>query len=173
MTPPPAARPDDMGELEQLAATHSEGPGIIKWRHYFDIYERHLARFRGTEVQLVEVGVYGGGSLGLWRTYLGADSHICGIDIDPGCRRFAAERVEVVIGDQGDEDFWASFLRGHPRIDIVIDDGGHLPQQQAVTLECLLPAIQPGGVYICEDIHGAFQPFHAFVDGLNGAERRS
>jgi len=51
-------------------------------------------------------------------------------------------------------------------IDVVLDDGGHTPQQQIVTLECLLPAIRPGGVYLCEDINGGFQPFHAFVDGL-------
>ena len=31
------------------------GPGIWKWSHYFDIYHKHLARFRGTNATLVEV----------------------------------------------------------------------------------------------------------------------
>jgi hypothetical protein len=35
-----------------------------------------------------------------------------------------------------------------------------------VTLQSLLPHIRPGGVYVCEDIHGPFHPFHSFVDGL-------
>ena len=48
----------------------------------------------------------------------------------------------------------------------MIDDGGHGAQQQAVTLEKLLPRIRPGGVYICEDIHGPFQPFNSLLDGL-------
>jgi hypothetical protein len=163
---PPARRSDEVSDLEALAAAHSVGPGIFKWQHYFDIYDRHLGRFRGQEVNLVEIGIYGGGSLGLWREYLGADADICGVDINPDCKRFEDEGVEVAIGDQADRSFWSGFIREHPAIDIVIDDGGHLPEQQAVTLECLLPAIRPGGVYVCEDIHGPFQPFHSFVDGL-------
>jgi hypothetical protein len=156
-----------MGALESYAVAHTHGPGIYKWEHYFDIYERHLSRFRGTDVHLVEVGVAGGGSLGMWREYLGPGAQISGIDIDPECRRFEAANTEIVIGDQASPEFWAEFLRGHPRINVVIDDGGHLPDQQATTLECLLTHIEPGGVYVCEDIHGPFHPFHAFVDGLS------
>lgn len=167
----PAAAPGtdaeaEVSPLEAYAESHRHGPGIYKWQHYFDIYDRHLSRFRGTEAHLVEVGVAGGGSLGMWREYLGPSAHITGIDIDPHCQRFAADKTEIVIGDQSSEDFWASFLAAHPRIDLVIDDGGHLADQQATTLECLLTQISPGGVYICEDIHGPFHPFHSFVDGL-------
>jgi hypothetical protein len=165
-TPLPADPPASLSDLEAYAEAHETGPGIFKWQHYYEIYERHLSRFRGQDVQLVEIGVAGGGSLGMWRDYLGPTARICGIDVDPGCRRFEADGIEIVIGDQGDPAFWGSFLHSHPRIDIVIDDGGHLPEQQAVTLESLLPAIRPGGVYVCEDIHGAFQPFQAYLDGL-------
>jgi hypothetical protein len=153
-------------DLRRYAEAHGEGPGLYKWPHYFEIYDRHLAPFRGQAITLVEVGVAGGGSIGMWRNYLGPDAQIVGIDIDPGCRRFEAEGVEILIGDQGSGGFWGSFLRGHEKIDIVIDDGGHLPEQQVATLESLLPAITPGGVYVCEDIHGPLQPFQAYVDGL-------
>jgi hypothetical protein len=153
--------------LEAYAASHTEGPGLYKWEHYFEIYDRHLSRFRGSDVNLVEVGVAGGGSLGMWRDYLGPDAYICGIDINPACKRFETARTEVVIGDQASSGFWSSFLAEHPRIDVLIDDGGHLPHQQATTLVSVLEHIRPGGVYICEDIHGAFHPFHAFVDGLS------
>jgi cephalosporin hydroxylase len=152
--------------LEAYFESHTEGPGLWKWRHYFEIYHRHLARFRGQPVRMVEIGVFGGGSLGMWREYFGADTHIYGVDIDPSCRELAGPGVEIFIGDQSDPAFWRSFLESGPRIDVVLDDGGHTPAQQMVTLECLLPAIRPGGVYICEDINGGFQPFHAFVDGL-------
>jgi hypothetical protein len=160
------SNPESINPLTAYAETHPSGPGLFKWQHYFDIYDRHLRQFRGRDVTLVEIGVFGGGSLGMWRDYLGASAHICGIDIDPKCKRFETDDIEIVIGDQGDRGFWPSFLESHPQIDIVIDDGGHLPHQQAVTLEYLLPSVQPGGVYVCEDIHGPFQPFHAFVDGL-------
>ena len=48
----------------------------------------------------------------------------------------------------------------------MIDDGGHLPEQQAVTLEALLPFMRPGGVYICEDVHGPSNAFHSSITGL-------
>jgi hypothetical protein len=165
-TPAPSTPPDQRGPLEQYAEQHTVGPGLFKWRHYLDIYDRHLHRFRGQPIHLVEVGVAGGGSLRMWRDYLGPDARISGIDIDPACTRFASEGTEVLIGDQADPEFWAKFVADHPQIDVVIDDGGHIAHQQAVTLECLLRHIRPGGVYACEDIHGPFQPFHAFVDGL-------
>ena len=54
-----------------------------------------------------------------------------------------------------------------PRLDIVIDDSGHLPSQQIPTLEAVLPHLAPGGVFLCEDIHGGAHPFHSYVDGLS------
>lgn len=163
---PAAPGPNAVSPLEAYFDAHTEGPGIFKWRHYFSIYDRHLSRFRGQPVHLVEIGVAGGGSLQMWRDYLGPDSHLYGIDIDPACKRFERDGVEILIGDQGSPAFWKRFLENSPSIDVVIDDGGHEAHQQAVTLESLLPHIRPGGVYVCEDIHGPFQPFHSFVDGL-------
>jgi hypothetical protein len=51
-------------------------------------------------------------------------------------------------------------------LDIVIDDGGHEYEQQVVSLEELLPHLRPGGVYLCEDVHGAFNLFSSYVGGL-------
>ena len=48
----------------------------------------------------------------------------------------------------------------------MIDDGGHEAYQQIASLKALLPRLAMGGVYICEDVHGGFQPFHSFVDAL-------
>jgi hypothetical protein len=163
---PPMDEQASTSPLESYAIAHRKGPGIYKWQHYFDIYDRHLSRFRGTDVHVVEIGVAAGGSLGMWSDYLGPDAHIVGIDIDPECSRFTAPSVEIVIGDQGSETFWSEFLAEHPRIDVVIDDGSHLAHHQTATLEALMSHISPGGVYVCEDIHGPFHPFHAFVDGL-------
>ena len=41
----------------------NEGRLIHKWKHYFEIYERHFARFRNTPLVFVEIGVFEGGSL--------------------------------------------------------------------------------------------------------------
>jgi cephalosporin hydroxylase len=145
---------------------HTEGPGLWKWRHYFDIYDRHFSKFVGREVHVVEIGIYSGGSLAMWRHYFGDGARIYGVDIEDACRAYEAQDVRVFIGDQGDPDFWRQFLREVPRIDIVVDDGGHHPKQQITTLKALLPRMAPGGVFLCEDIHGAAHDFHAFMDGF-------
>ena len=66
--------------------------------------------------------------------------------------------MDVFTGDQADPNFWAKFIKEVPRVDIVIDDGGHKAHQQIATLEAVLPHIRPGGVYLCEDIHWRVQP---------------
>ena len=46
--------------MNELRAYFEANPGrmIHKWLHYFEIYERYLARYRDQDVVLVEIGVY-------------------------------------------------------------------------------------------------------------------
>lgn len=152
--------------LERYFDQHREGPGIFKWRHYFEIYHRHLAKFVGKPVNVVEIGVYSGGSLGMWRSYFGPQATIYGVDIVPECRAYEGPGIRIFIGDQADPAFWADFLRQVPAIDVVIDDGGHEVSQQTASLEALLPHLSPGGVYICEDVGGRHNGFASFVHGV-------
>lgn len=153
--------------LRAFFENRKQGRGIWKWRHYFDIYERHFARFRNREVHVLEVGIYSGGSLEMWREYFGPEAHIYGVDIEPACKVYEGGPVRVFIGDQSDRAFWRQFRKEVPRLDIVIDDGGHLFYQQVATLEELLPHLQPGGVFLCEDVHGEFNPFATYAHGLS------
>jgi len=167
--PPPAVVQDETNPLDEYFDSVTEGPGIVKWRHYFPIYHRHLAKFIGHEVHVVEIGVYSGGSLPMWRSYFGDASRIYGIDIAPECRSHEQEGVEIFIGDQASPTFWEEVLRAVPRIDVVIDDGGHEAHQQIASLHCLLPHMAMGGVYICEDILGSREQFNSFADGISRA----
>src|SRR3982074_1048174 len=136
-------KPNAPGELERWFDEHTDGDGVWKWRHYFDIYERHFNRFVGREVHVLEIGIYSGGSLLMWKEYFGENAKIYGGDIHEPGRAFEDERTKVFIGDQADRSFWADVKKTAPFIDIVIDDGGHLPEQQLVTLEELLPHVRP------------------------------
>ncbi len=107
----------------------------------------------------------------MWRQYFGGNAHIYGVDIQPECLAYESDRVEVFIGDQGDRKFWQEFRTKVPRLDIVIDDGSHVPEHQRITLEELLPHLRPGGVFLTEDMHGnwvygAMNPFASYVHGL-------
>jgi hypothetical protein len=129
---------------------------IHKWHHYFEIYHRHFAEFRGRSPVIVEIGVSHGGSLQMWHDYFGPGARIVGVDVDPRCRQFEDENTTILIGDQADRGFLAD-LRGRvPHIDILIDDGGHTMLQQIATFEELYPHIQPHGIYLCEDVHTSF-----------------
>jgi hypothetical protein len=158
--------PDLANPLRAFFASHKEGPGIWKWDHYFDIYHRHFNRFRGTAVRVLEIGIYSGGSLQMWREYFGPRCQIFGIDIEPACKIYESDSVRVFIGDQSDRNFWKRLKQEVPAIDIVVDDGSHIPEHQIITLEELLPVLQPGGVYLCEDIHGTLNTFASYVYGF-------
>jgi cephalosporin hydroxylase len=143
-----------------LATYFFANPGrlISKWHHYFEIYHRHFQAFRGRSPVVLEIGVFHGGSLQMWRDYFGPGARIVGLDIDPRCRQFEEPGIEVLIGDQEDRAFLADVKRRLPQVDIVIDDGGHAMRQQIVSFEELYPHLQPHGVYLCEDIHTSVAP---------------
>jgi len=144
-----------MNDLERYFDRNT-GRLIHKWKHYFEIYDRHFARFRGRAPVVVEFGVSQGGSLQMWRDYLGAGTRYFGVDINPNCKQFEEEGVRVFIGDQGDRAFLRSVAREVPAIDILIDDGGHTMRQQIHTFEELFPQVAPDGVYLCEDVHTSY-----------------
>lgn len=165
--PSPGGEEPAPGALERYFDEYQEGPGIWKWRHYFPVYERHLCRFVGKAPVVVEIGVYSGGSLRMWRDYFGRGSRIVGVDLAPECRAYENEVTTIVTGDQSDPGVHRQVAVAAPEgIDVVIDDGGHQPHQQRAALEGLLPQLRPGGVYIVEDVLGRDNSFNAYIDGL-------
>jgi hypothetical protein len=155
-----------INRLEEFFNNRTEGNGIWKWRHYFDIYDRHLSKFIGADLSLVEIGVYSGGSLEMWRNYFGDRCKIYGVDISEECTVYEGPKIQIFIGDQEDRAFWRNFRAKASNLDVVIDDGGHSFNQQIVTLEELLPHMNAGGVYICEDVHGVENNFYKYCSGL-------
>jgi cephalosporin hydroxylase len=148
--------------LRKFFYDRATGPGIWKWDHYFDIYERHFCRFRGKPVTVAEIGIYSGGSLDMWQHYFGEQARVIGIDIEPDCRIYEREGVSVYIGNQSDKTFWKMFREAEPNVDIIIDDGSHKYRHQLLTFQEMFGHIRKGGVYLCEDIHG--YPMNDFVE---------
>jgi hypothetical protein len=139
-------------------ASNGHGRSAFKVSHYFHAYEAHLARFRERSVTMVEIGVFNGGSLEMWKKYLGPSARIVGIDIDPRCRKYEAPQIAVRIGDQGDAGFLQSVVDEFGPLDIVLDDGSHLPRDIATTFETLYPRLDRNGVYVVEDTATSYLP---------------
>jgi hypothetical protein len=144
-----------LNDLEKFFHAN-QGGQIHKLRNYFEVYERHFGRYRGTDVHVVEIGVAHGGSLHMWKDYFGPESHIYGVDIQEAARSLAFEGAEIIVGDQGDPEFLETLARQVPRIDILIDDGGHSMWQQENTFRIMFPHVASDGVYLCEDLHTSY-----------------
>jgi cephalosporin hydroxylase len=166
--PKPAAQPAGKPPGNPLRAYFdaNEGRQIYKWMHYFDIYHRHFAKFRGKEITVVEFGVFQGGSLQMWRDYFGPKAHIVGVDINPQCADMADGQTEIIIGDQEDREFLRALAERLGKIHVVIDDGGHTMQQQINTFEELWPRVTNGGVFLVEDLHTSY------IDRYGGGYKR-
>lgn len=138
-----------------------------KWEPYFEVYERHLTRYRGTEFNFVEVGVQKGGSLDMWHSFFGEGANITGIDVDPECANLVYDtpKIRVEIGDQGDAAFWDKFISENVAINVFVDDGGHYMDQQILTFEKVFPTMPLGSIYICEDCHTSYMSHNG--GGLN------
>jgi hypothetical protein len=131
---------------------------IHKWKHYFPAYEDHLSRFQNQDVVLFEIGCGGGGSLQMWKRFLGPHARIVGLDLRPECAAFSEDQIEVRIGDQSDEAFLESVLEEFGVPDVVIDDGSHVMAHINASFRYLYPRVAKNGVYIVEDLHTAYWP---------------
>ena len=140
-------------DLSRIVYGH-QGRLVYKWDHYIDIYERHLARFRNTDVRLLEIGVKHGGSLEIWRKYFGDRATIYGVDIDARCQSInQPPSINVRIGSQADQSFLLTVLDEMGGLDIVIDDGSHRVTDQRISFSVLFERLSETGVYIAEDLH--------------------
>ena len=144
-----------MNDLEKYFRENT-GRLIDKWHHYFDIYDRYFSKFRDKEIVLLEIGLFQGGSLQMWRDYFGDKVKIYGIDINEDCKQFEDENTKVFIGSQSDRKFLREVFSEIPPIDVFIDDGGHTMKQQIVSFEEGYRHIKEGGVYLCEDLHTSY-----------------
>jgi hypothetical protein len=153
-----------------------DGREANKWDHYFEIYDTYLTRFRDLPVTMMEIGVDEGGSLELWRKYLGPDSRIVGVDINPNCRDLGGDGIDIFIGDQGDRKFMASIAEQVGPFDIVLDDGSHRMEDLRASFITLFRTLKAGGLYIAEDLHTCYWPSHGgghrqkgtFIEDLKG-----
>jgi len=151
--------PPEGGPFSKFYNTRNEGNGIHKWLQYFPAYERHFGKYIGKEVHIVEIGIQSGGSMDMWKGVFGPRAHVYGCDIQPNCKAYEDNQTKIFIGDQESPAFWKDFLKEVPKIDILIDDGGHTVEQQVATLGIMLEHLAPDGIYITEDVHGSANAF--------------
>lgn len=152
-----AIDPDTMNPLENFFFNKNHNV-MTKWCHYFEVYHRHFEQYRDKPVTILEIGVFGGGSLQMWKDYFGTKCNIIGVDIMEECKNYEEDRIKIYIGSQEDRTFLQKIKKEIGHFDIIIDDGGHTMRQQITTFEELYPCLSPNGVYLCEDVMTSYWP---------------
>ena len=96
-----------------------------------------------------------GASLRMWRDYF-PDAEIFGLDNDFSAMLPETPRIYTLVCDQSNEGNLleiADILAQHGKFDLIIDDGSHQLEHQALTANTLIPRLLAySGVYVIEDV---------------------
>lgn len=114
---------------------------------YLDTYER-LFVSRKDASNVLEVGVYFGGSIELWHDYF-QNAIITGIDINTTSVKYN-ERVRLFTGNAYTTDMIAQL--SDRQYDIIIDDGPHTLDSMIYIAKNYTNLLTENGVLIIEDI---------------------
>ena len=121
-----------------------------EYHNYCVKYEKYLPFNRYDILNILEIGVFNGESLRMWKDYF-YRSQIIGIDVNPDCKKHEEERIVIEIGSQNDEDFLHDIIVKYEKFDLIIDDGSHINNDVMMSFAELFDSINHGGVYVVED----------------------
>jgi hypothetical protein len=156
-TPPPAP---DRERLDRLGRKHDTDKSRGQHR-YTDFYSNYLARYEAVALSFLEVGVFRGASLRMWDEYFShPEARLFAVDIKRKHLKNVPDspRWRSFEGDQSDRAFMREVRERTGPLDVVIEDGHHLPSHQIACFEALWPGLKSGGLYIIEDIHTSYEP---------------
>ena len=133
---------------------------------YPAVYENLFRGIRTQNLNILEIGIETGGSLGLWREYF-YNSQIYGIDIAEkdhegvSKKNFEEDRISIEIVDSTDRKVSKSVVKD-VKFHVIIDDGSHILKDQISTFENYQKRLEKGGIYIIEDFESV-ENMNAFM----------
>lgn len=138
---------------------------------YSDVYDEIFAPRKNDNINLLEIGIgtlynaesnmlfwkdkhpdyLPGASLRAFRDYF-PNGSIYGIDVQPDCMILDDERITTYIFNSTDIETISNIFLAATTFDFIIDDGDHHSDVQIKTFENFFPKLNPGGIYIIEDL---------------------
>jgi len=145
------------------------GTDKVSKHQYHTIYPLYLDKYRDTSGNMIEVGLNRSKSLKMYMELL-PNMHIYALDINPFFNISALQEIEgfdletmksdrctVIKCDQSSiDDLNDVKTKINLGIDIISDDGSHVPEHQVLTFNSLFPMLNSGGIYIIEDIETSY-----------------
>ena len=123
--------------------------------HFLKIYENYFNDFKNKKINILEIGIYEGKSLMIWKSYF-PKANIIGIDLRS--YNFKIDRIFTFQGDQTDNKFLQKVSSKFKKFDIIIDDGSHICSHVIKTFGFLFDYLKENGLYICEDLQTTYLP---------------
>jgi hypothetical protein len=127
------------------------------WHGFVDFYETFFTNKKINTI--AEIGIFKGNSV-KWLLTRFPEAIIYGADILPIQPEWPIDdRFNFRQLDQGKRELIQSFF-GQIRFDLIIEDGSHFPEHQAIALIEGISQLNSGGLYILEDIHTSHRRYN-------------
>lgn len=143
-------------ELEKIGQKYDTDKCSVM-HNYLNKYEFFLRNWKDKSFNLLELGVFNGGSLRMWEEFF-PNATVYGVDINEDCREIEGNRKKVIIRDLSDVANLEELKKISPSV--IIDDASHIWSHQIKALFHLFPALPVGGVFIMEDLETSFSAYH-------------
>jgi hypothetical protein len=130
----------------------------MKESYHLKEYERCFEHLVDREIRLLELGVYRGKSLLLWRDYF-EKGRIVGLDCSPVTIDDPTGRIHLHAGYQQDTALLDRIARQEAPdgFDVIIDDCSHIAEFTRTSFWYLfVNHLKPGAIYAIEDINTGF-----------------
>jgi hypothetical protein len=140
---------------------------------YLEKYDPVFASLVNSKVKILELGVYNGGSLLLWRDYFPLGT-VVGIDIKLPRDFGSQERIHLYRGSQADRVFLSAVANeiAPEGFDIIIDDASHIGELTNISFWHLFDNhLKTGGIYAIEDWGTGY--WDDWPDGMSIESERS
>lgn len=123
------------------------------FHNYCRQYEQLLRDFRDKSITFLEIGVFQGESLKIWRDVFPNAKKIIGVDINSECMKYdnKDKSIFVEIGDATNPTFIEYINNNYGPFDIILDDGSHTNRDVIESFELIFPLLNDNGLYIVED----------------------
>jgi hypothetical protein len=170
-------------ELCLLAEKYKTDKCILYRHNYTPYYNEFLSPYKDTYTHVLELGVgfpgepgsgvmehvaklgyEKGGSLRMWRDFF-VHAEVWGFDNHPNAI-FQDTRIHTFLVDQTDKDSIQNIC-SKSQFDFILDDGGHIYNDQIKSFEILEPFLKKDGIYIIEDLNPEYwtpEAIQVFLD---------
>lgn len=118
---------------------------------YIHVYEALFEPIRDATKLVLEIGIFDGGSLLMWRDYF-PNAQVIGMDVNNHCPILEGQdRITTLFRDAYDNPS-LKVAKEYGAFDVIVDDGPHTLESQQYTAQHYSRLLSDNGILVIEDI---------------------